>query len=223
MKFEEEYKRMNENITPKDELKRETAKRMSEESERKTARFRVIRGAAAVAACLAVTVGAMGVLGAFSGKAPAEDQAEGKQPQTVQTDPSGAVLPGPGGTITYSSLGLDLGNVEYPDMPGDSQACLMPFSEDMIMDSKLIIKGTVENVRFNKYFENQTTAVYEVRVDEVLYSEKSSGSAGPGQSRRVRSARAIGGCLRAGMMHRGVWRMSILWGWAGHSLAVRSS
>jgi hypothetical protein len=172
MKFEEEYKRMNENITPKDELKRETAKRMSEESERKTARFRVIRGAAAVAACLAVTVGAMGVLGAFSGKAPAEDQAEGKQPQTVQTDPSGAVLPGPGGTITYSSLGLDLGNVEYPDMPGDSQACLMPFSEDMIMDSKLIIKGTVENVRFNKYFENQTTAVYEVRVDEVLYSEK---------------------------------------------------
>jgi hypothetical protein len=171
MKFEEEYKRMNENIKPGDELKRETAKRMDEESARKAPRFRMIRGAAAIAACLAVTIGAMGVLGVFQGKAPAGDPLQGKQPETVQTgEPTEAVLPG--STIDYSSLGLELKNVEYPDMPGDSQACLMAFSEDMIMNSKLIIKGTVENVRFNKYFENQTTAVYEVRVDEVLYSEK---------------------------------------------------
>lgn len=75
--------------------------------------------------------------------------------------------------LNYSDLELGLDTIVYDgDYGGKSDIVEERFNETMIMDSVLIIIGTVSNIRYNSYFENTKTVVFELRVDEILYSEK---------------------------------------------------
>lgn len=60
--------------------------------------------------------------------------------------------------LNYSDLELGLDKVVYDGgYGGKSDIIPEPFNEIKIMDSVLIIIGTVKNIRYNSYFENTKT------------------------------------------------------------------
>lgn len=89
--------------------------------------------------------------------------------QTVSIQPR-VILDG--SPVNFSQLGLENHTIQYPENTNYSQACLMAFSEDMIKDSCMVIIGTVKSVHFNYYSNYDISAVYELQLGEILYSEK---------------------------------------------------
>lgn len=74
--------------------------------------------------------------------------------------------------LNYSNLELGLDTIVYDENNEEMLMIDEPFYESMIMDSVLIIIGKVTNIRYNSYFGSTKTVVFELRVDEILYSEK---------------------------------------------------
>ena len=175
MSFKDNYKTMNHYISPDKEMTNNTLSQMNETTSiTKKRPYKIIMG---IAAACAVVLAAFAAFGVFSGNKPDDQIAQ--LPPSYTDNPTGTPIPTStptrieltGTAVNFSDLGLDLPNVQYPEMP-ESTACLAAFREDMIMDSCLIIQGTVQNIRLNDYLDTQTTAVYEICVDDILYSEK---------------------------------------------------
>ena len=176
MSFKDQYQRMNDNIKPDEQTVSGTLARMKDGRKHT---YRIFAGIAA-AACAAVVI-VLAAAGVFSAPMPGQDisaalqtpaQTAADNRPTVSSVPTPtAVLIAPDGSpVDFSDLGLDLPDVDYPDV-AQSLADIAAFSEDMIADSSMIVDGTVKCVRFNHYFDDETTAVYEVRVNNVLYAK----------------------------------------------------
>lgn len=181
MTFKNRYHKMNQTIVPDEKTINDTLVQM-QNLKRSPHRTAII----AAASCAAVALIVLAAAGVFSHQMPGNLAAQHEPDSTAEQTPvstdSSVALPTPlptprpvsialtGEPIKFNELGLDFPNVDYPEMP-QGLADIAAFSEDMIMRSRLIIDGTVQNVRFNHYFEHEITAVYEVRVNDVLYSE----------------------------------------------------
>jgi len=78
-----------------------------------------------------------------------------------------------GSPVAYSSLQFGYtGEVQYPHVPDQTgQMCILAFSEEMLAQSQLVVRATVEDVQFRQYFRYTHTALYTLRIDKVFYSE----------------------------------------------------
>jgi len=75
--------------------------------------------------------------------------------------------------VLYSSLRFGYSReVKYPYAKTNTDtACLRAFSEDMLSESAIVIRGTVTDVVFKNYMKYTVTALYSIRIDRIFYSK----------------------------------------------------
>lgn len=175
MNFKNKYNIMNQNIKPEEKIKSDTLNNMRT-MQKTNYRMITVIAASIFVSCVFIVLAAVGVFSNNTQKKIAAKQPPNTSMQTASL-PSPALSQETAAIeltdepVKYSELGLNLPSIQYPQLP-ESTACLAAFDEDMIMYSNLIIKGTIRNVRFNKYFLSQVSAVYEIQIDDIFYSEE---------------------------------------------------
>ena len=170
--FKQQYKAALAGVNPGEDLVRQTLKGLRPRRAQRAYRF------AALAAGLALIALATPLLRGGSPGAPAPDGVPALSAAPLTVEPGATATPQPAAEtgVRYSDLRFPGGTaVEIPAAPDGAALCIAPFTEEMIGDSDLVIKATVQSVRIKDYGEegeylgDNRYAVYSLRVDRVYF------------------------------------------------------